>query len=68
MIKLKSLSEEEKEELVLLVVQQLNFTIKEYYTRDTVIDTGIVLNLIQLTIKRIELKEEPKQLQDESTR
>lgn len=59
---LKHLTEEEKTELTLLVLKQLTGTVKEFFSKDTVISTGLVLRLVDLAVARIE-KEELKQLE-----
>ena len=68
-MELKALTEQEKTELITVVLKQLNATIKEFFPKDTVISTGLVINLIEITLGKI-IKEEIKQqnnLQHEDT-
>jgi hypothetical protein len=52
-MRLEHLTQEERDQLALLVLQQLVITTKKYFTKETVLDTGTVLKLIDETIKRL---------------
>jgi hypothetical protein len=53
MIKLSDLSQEDKDKLVLMVLKHLVITTKKYFTKDSVLNTELVLGLITLTIERL---------------
>jgi len=48
--RLKALTESEKDELVLMVLQQLTYQAKETFMKNEVINLGMIIKLIELSI------------------
>lgn len=60
---LDRLTDTEKEELIVLILKQLNGTIKEFYSKDTVISTGLVIKVVELTLARIDKEQKKRELE-----
>jgi len=56
------LTESEKEELVVIILKELNGTIREFFPKDTVINTGLVIKVVELTLTRIAKEQKKKDL------
>lgn len=53
-IKIKDLPQAEKDYLMLIVLKQLNQTIKQDFNSDSILNTGIIIKLIEKTITRLD--------------
>ena len=52
--RLKALSESEKDELVLMVLQQLTYQAKQNFAKADVINLGMIIKLIELSIAELD--------------